>query len=389
MIRDCDYDIRDFLPASFKGVPFPVSNVSDTGGRRGAVGEFLFSENTDYVDLGVKANQFSLSGVFSGKYHLENSRLFFEACKSSGAGVLLHPIRGVLSVACTRIELNNDLFEGINTTAYRAEFVETPFNLTFENIFKTIASLEIAGFVRSFVNSFGEGYNFHNRLWFEQDEVVDVLGKTIGVLQGAYETTSVASSTTKWEIVQNLHKIDVRDLATNGKDIGIVLYNAVAYIFRDDYNDTAGQVELCRNLLNSVAFECDYRNSNLIVCYIRILLLSKLLSLYKNDKDLLASDLLSIIELLDTIFNEELAVLQEFSFFELFDLVFKFRIETLKFFYKLFYSSKAKITYNFNSSVPPLVAAWEIYRDATKADDLRNNNETNNLAMPNDVEAIV
>ena len=53
-MKSCNIDIRNFLPASFKGVSFPVHTVSDSGGRRGSVGEFPFSEHTDYIDLGVK-----------------------------------------------------------------------------------------------------------------------------------------------------------------------------------------------------------------------------------------------------------------------------------------------------------------------------------------------
>lgn len=389
MSNNCNVDVRSFLPASFKGIPFPVKNVSDVGGRRGVVGEFPFSENTDYVDLGAKANQFSLSGTFSGKYHLENSRLFFEACKSPDAGVLLHPIRGVLFVACTRIELSNDLYEGINVTDYKADFVETPQNLTFENIFKTLASLGIAHFIQSFIDSFKSSYNYKNILWFEQDAIINVLGQTISILKETYETNSVANATTKWSVVQNMHELNIRELSESGEDISVVLYNAIAFIFRDSSDTVLNQINLCKQLLNAMSFGSDYKNSNLIICYVRILLLSHLLSFYKKDKDLLSSDLLDTIQLIDTVFNDELEILQEFSFYDLYSLVFKFRVEALRFFYMLFYSSKTKITYTFNGSVPPLVAAWEIYRDAKRSDDLRNLNEVTNLVIGNKVEAIV
>ena len=40
MSNFCHEFDKDYLPASFKGVPFFVDTISDSSGRRGVVGEF-------------------------------------------------------------------------------------------------------------------------------------------------------------------------------------------------------------------------------------------------------------------------------------------------------------------------------------------------------------
>ena len=48
-----------YLPASFKGVPFDALEATYEYGRRGAEGEFPFSDTTAYVDLGRKSSWFT------------------------------------------------------------------------------------------------------------------------------------------------------------------------------------------------------------------------------------------------------------------------------------------------------------------------------------------
>ena len=95
MSNFCHEFDKDYLPASFKGVPFFVDTISDSSGRRGVVGEFPFKNETDYADLGIKAQSYKFSGFFSGRFHIEQAKLFYEICRSEGAGILIHPTKGI------------------------------------------------------------------------------------------------------------------------------------------------------------------------------------------------------------------------------------------------------------------------------------------------------
>src|SRR5262245_39833440 len=91
---------KDYLPASFNGVPFYCTEASSEHGRRGSEGEFPFGENTAYADLGRRIRTYTLSAVFRGDNHVREATALIAVCEAPGPGVLVHPTRGIVSAAC-------------------------------------------------------------------------------------------------------------------------------------------------------------------------------------------------------------------------------------------------------------------------------------------------
>ncbi len=85
----------NFLPASYKGVPFYIESAEKTGGRRLAKHEYPNSESWYVEDLGVDTPTFkgtaylASDGSFDGVY--ADSEALFAACNEGGSGSLVLP----------------------------------------------------------------------------------------------------------------------------------------------------------------------------------------------------------------------------------------------------------------------------------------------------------
>jgi len=113
-----------YLPASYKGVSFLVEEVSSAYGRRGAVGEFPFGEDTAYADLGRKAQIHEVTGRLQENNHVEQAAALIAACESPQPGLLVHPTRGVLNVACVELKVTDAPETAQGITTFTAKFVE-------------------------------------------------------------------------------------------------------------------------------------------------------------------------------------------------------------------------------------------------------------------------
>ena len=87
MAIGCYNPDENYLPASFKGVPFEALEVTSQHGRRGAQGEFPWGENTAYVDLGRSIRTYSISGRVSDNNHIAMANALAAAVETPGAGI--------------------------------------------------------------------------------------------------------------------------------------------------------------------------------------------------------------------------------------------------------------------------------------------------------------
>lgn len=114
----------NYLPASYKGVPFTIEESDDTVGRRGKSYEFPERDTPDYLDLGKKAITYSLTGYVYGDTHLLQANAMAAACQSFGPGPLVHPTFGVVQVACVSLKIKTSYKEKKRRTEFTFEFIE-------------------------------------------------------------------------------------------------------------------------------------------------------------------------------------------------------------------------------------------------------------------------
>lgn len=113
--------------ASFRNVPFEVDNADESGGRRLARHEYPLRDTPYAEDMGRKAGEWSIEAfiVQGRKYDYAAARDALRAALNAyGAGTLIHPTLGELTVSVDSFRLKESTREGGYCT-FSITFVES------------------------------------------------------------------------------------------------------------------------------------------------------------------------------------------------------------------------------------------------------------------------
>lgn len=102
----------ELRPASFRGVPFKVDSADSSHGRRQAVHEHAQRDVPQTEDLGRKAREFTVEGLILGKDYFGPRDTLITACETAGPGVLVHPYRGEITVVCRGLTVRESTTDG-------------------------------------------------------------------------------------------------------------------------------------------------------------------------------------------------------------------------------------------------------------------------------------
>lgn len=102
----------ELRPASFRGVPFKVDSADSAHGRRQAVHEHAQRDTPQTEDLGRKGREFTVDGLVLGKDYFAARDAVIAACETAGPGVLVHPYRGEITVVCRGLSVRESASEG-------------------------------------------------------------------------------------------------------------------------------------------------------------------------------------------------------------------------------------------------------------------------------------
>lgn len=80
--------------ASFRGIEFKYEQISRSGGRRVAVHEYPFADDPYPEDMGLKANEFTISAYFIGSNYDLLASAFEQQLDKKGQGELNLPLSG-------------------------------------------------------------------------------------------------------------------------------------------------------------------------------------------------------------------------------------------------------------------------------------------------------
>lgn len=98
--------------SSFRDAIFFVDSIDGTFGRRVVTHEYPQRDDPYSEDLGRRARQFTVSAYLVGiDYQLQRDALI-EACELPGAGQLVHPYMGTLTVVCTGVTVRERRQDG-------------------------------------------------------------------------------------------------------------------------------------------------------------------------------------------------------------------------------------------------------------------------------------
>ncbi|MFZ5539474.1 MAG: DNA circularization protein [Pseudomonadota bacterium] len=91
---------RDQLrPASFRGVPFHVTQATGTFGRRSVTHEYPFRDLPYVEDLGRRARTLRIEALLLGEDYMARRDALIAAIEAAGPGKLVHPYYGELTVS--------------------------------------------------------------------------------------------------------------------------------------------------------------------------------------------------------------------------------------------------------------------------------------------------
>jgi prophage DNA circulation protein len=93
--------LDNYRQASFRNVNFYVDSSDAVFGRRTASHEFPGQDKPYTEDLGRKAREFTVEGYILGDDYMVGRDDMVKACEKAGAGQLIHPYYGTMSVVCT------------------------------------------------------------------------------------------------------------------------------------------------------------------------------------------------------------------------------------------------------------------------------------------------
>lgn len=93
---------QQLQPGSWRGVPFVLDSGDTAAGRRVAIHEYPYRDETWAEDLGRLPRRFSIQAWVVGDDCYQQRDAMMRACEQSGAGTLVHPTLG--SIECVLME---------------------------------------------------------------------------------------------------------------------------------------------------------------------------------------------------------------------------------------------------------------------------------------------
>jgi hypothetical protein len=373
---------KDYVPASFKGVPFLCTDADVEGGRRGAEGEFPFGEETAYADLGRKIRVYNLTAAFREDDHVSDSQALFSACESPGPGLLVHPTRGAVMVACRKCKVSDKVEEGAGETTAELEFVEA--NERFGassgfggSIFGIISSGLAAASQASFLGSYHPAQA--PQPWTV--DVIDTAQQVITVTAAAAEQVLTTSSPyTLWRDTLNMHVVASDDgLAALAPVVDKALTDGHR-IITVTVQESDKKFSIFRRLANTATTSTHLPEGPAHDSEQAVLSRQRLLSAigmaeaamgrnYSNIDEGLAA-----MEAVLAVFDDEARIAYNNCDNALFMEIRKYATQFSAMMHDLSYRAPVKLLVNFSGGVHPLTAAYVIYKDAKRHRDLEPRN---------------
>lgn len=172
-------------PASFRGVPFKVSESDIEIGRRTEVHEYPKRDKPWVEDLGRATRSFEVNGFVLGDDYVDQANRLIGALETEGSGTLVHPWLGTMTVTVKDpARLHFD--EGLGQATISMSFVESG-ELTFPSAGSaTQAQSRLAadGLQTSAISDFAKNFSVSGFQDFVSSEAKGLISSVVGTLSG-------------------------------------------------------------------------------------------------------------------------------------------------------------------------------------------------------------
>lgn len=369
----------NYLPASFKGIPFEALEVNSQHGRRGAEGEFPFGEQTAYADLGRSIRSYAISGRFATNDHIARATALIAAVETPGPGPLVHPTRGIIFVACKQLRVRDNPIEEQGVTYFDADFVEAEIFPNGLSLVGSLLGLVLTPLIDAYEESFNEQYFPEVATFYDRREVMDNSGAAVASVSAAYQQSTANINDVK--VYRTLAAFDtlVNDngLLSDKRTMLAAMKDGMA--LTDKYGSGVRKQQLFREMINANAVQRKVgrtgRSSvNAVQSFMRSVGAGYLARAYLevNPKDM--TEAFSQYDRVVEVFTQELDIAKELCDHKLYVKVARFFEEVKQQMLSRAYGSPPVIQYQFSSSVHSLVAAYAIYDDSSRFVDIEYKN---------------
>lgn len=369
-----------YLRASFRGVEFHALDVSSEHGRRGAEGEFPFGEFTAYADLGIKIRRYQISGEFRENTHIQDSRALIAVCEAPGPGLLIHPTRGALTVACSRCSIRDNPETSGGVTEIDLEFVEANILGSGFLLGGLLGTVAMAAITAAIAGGISRNYSPATARWYQSVQATGVAQQAVAQIRDQYAlATAAAPSDDTWRTVADFNAIvndpfTVQDPDTFTK----VLTNGMTYL----ESVTAGQQKAAafRRLMNWGAKVSQLsgeaaQTENTVYSAMRILSAGYVVrGLLEQPTTTLDAALLDYDRITSVLQEEAVIANTECHDPAMYLAIRDFLVQVQTLLLQRAYDLPALVVYKFTGGTHSLKAAYEIYGDARRFADLESRN---------------
>lgn len=371
--------VPQYLPASYKGVAFEAMEATSEHGRRGAEGEFPFSDNPAYADLGRKIRRYTIKARFANNAHLASSEALIAVCETAGPGILVHPTRGAISVACAQLSVTDNVMEEMGVTYVDLDFVEA-------NIFgnglafgASIFGVGLTAIFEAIGAAFTDQYAIENTRFYRIKDIHQTISDRMSDIKREFERFNARNPTaqgwnaiiTMGDVVDDPASLRNSDAAFEafkraGRTLSGVATGAEKY---EAFRRIANNAALVSNLPEEAGATQDAVNS-----------MARMLAMVNMVQAALETPVSSLLAALDQydqvvqIITEELSAARMTCQDSLFIKLREFETQAKTQLLKRAYGLPALVTYNFSKGVSSLVAAYEIYGDAKRFHEIESFN---------------
>lgn len=366
-----------YIPASFRGVPFEAEESSSEHGRRGATGEFPFGENTAYQDLGRKIRRYNVKGRYVTNNHVAASSSLIAACETPGPGLLVHPTRGAVMAACVSLRVTDDPLNEQGITHVDMEFVEA--NLATGGIGSALVSIGLGAIGAAVGGMLDRQYRIQTAPYFD---VQQIQSTTASIVAG-YRTEFSRAINGKakrddWYTISAMDSLvsDPAQMRTPTALFKALDRSSKALAATTDAQQKFDSFKRIANesaKVSSLDFEGATVENAVFAASRLFAVMNMVRALMETPVKTIDLALRQYDQAVEII-NQELDAAKLMCENDLFIELRKFESETKASLLYRAYKLPALVAYDFGGPVHSLVAAYEIYADATRFSAIEQHN---------------
>jgi prophage DNA circulation protein len=369
----------NYLPASYKGIPFEAMEVTSQHGRRGAEGEFPFGEQTAYADLGRSIRTYSIQGRIASNDHILIAAALIAVCETPGPGPLVHPTRGVIVAACKQLRVRDNPIEEAGVSYFDMDLVEAEVYPNGLSLVGQLLGLVLTPLIEAEEESFRDEYKPETVTFYDRAAVMETSGTAVVSINTAYQQSTAGINDLK--VYRSLAAFETlandTGLLSNKETMLNAMKDGMALI--DKYGSSVQKQELFRNIINQNSTPINVGRTaessvNAVQGFMRSVGAGYLTRSYLETSPKDMAEAFSQYDRLMTVFNQELEVAKERCNHKLFVKMSRFVEDVKKQMLNRAYNSPAVVQYQFSSAVHSLVAAYAVYDDATQFKDIEFRN---------------